>query len=95
MFDYIVIDNPPVNIVADTKIANRCVDFTTYVVRAGVLDRKDICMIEDIYQSKTLNNMGVLLTDVNYESLYYSMGYGNVYGHRDYIRYGKDYYKEK
>ena len=82
-FDYILIDNPPVNIVADTKISNRCADFTAYIVRAGVLDRKDLNIIEDIYQSHILKNMGLILTDVDYERLYYSLGYkgyGKVYG---------------
>ena len=74
-FDYIVIDNPPVNIVADTKISNRCTDFTAYVVRAGVLYRSELNIVEDIYQSGVLNNMGIILTDVDYERLYYSLGY--------------------
>lgn len=82
-FDYIVIDNPPVNIVADTKISNRCVDFTAYVVRAGVLNREELNIVEDIYQSKVLNNMGIILTDIDYEKLYYTIGYrgyGKGYG---------------
>ena len=37
-FDYIIVDNPPVDIVADTKISNRCADFTAYIQRHGVLD---------------------------------------------------------
>ena len=84
-FDYIVIDNPPVNIVADTKISNRCVDFTAYVVRAGVLNREELNIVEDIYQSKVLNNMGIILTDIDYEKLYYTIryrGYGKGYGSR-------------
>ena len=82
-FDYILIDNPPLNIVADTKITNRCTDLTIYIIRAGVLDRKDVRIVEDIYISETLKNMGVVLTDVDYERLYYSLGYkgyGKAYG---------------
>lgn len=93
-FDYILLDNSPLPVVADAKIANRCADLTAYVVRAGVLDRRELSAIEALYQEQTLNNMGVLITDVDYERLYYSVGYkgyGKGYGYR-YGEYGKGYY---
>lgn len=83
-FDYIIIDNPPVNIVADTTISNRVADITLYVVRAGVLDRRSLPMIDIIYREKKLNNMGIVITDIDYSKLYYSVGYqgyGKYYGY--------------
>ena len=87
-FDYIIVDNPPVDIVADTKISNRCADFTAYIVRAGVLDRNQLYAVEETYKSEALNNMGIILTDVDYEKLHYSLGYNGGNKTYGYSRYG-------
>ena len=94
-FDFVVIDHPPMGIVADTGIANRVADTTLYVVRAGVLNRRELDSIQELYQEQKLCNMGVVITDVDYERLYYSVGYsgyGKRYGYSGYTQYGKGYY---
>lgn len=90
-FDYIIIDNPPVNIVADTRISNRCADITLYVIRAGVIDRRELISIQERYENKELNNLNIIITDVDYEALYYSIGYNGYekgYGY-SYVQKGK------
>ncbi|MEG1737746.1 MAG: polysaccharide biosynthesis tyrosine autokinase [Odoribacter sp.] len=95
-FDYIVLDHPPMHIVSDTAIANRVVDITLYVVRAGYLSRKELSVVQDLYKEQKLHNMGIVITDVDYERLYYSVGYtgyGKRYGYYGgYSAYGKGYY---
>jgi len=91
-FDFIILDNPPLGIVADTGIANRVADITLYVIRVGRLDRRQLPAIQEVYTSNQLRNMAVVLTDINYEALNYSMGYtgyGKYYGYR---YYGHTYY---
>ncbi|MCR5395531.1 MAG: polysaccharide biosynthesis tyrosine autokinase [Bacteroidales bacterium] len=91
-FDYIILDNPPLGIVADTGIANRVADLTLYVMRVGYLDRRQLPAVQDVYTSHQLRNMAVVLTDIDYEVLNYSMGYtgyGKYYGYR---YYGHTYY---
>jgi capsular exopolysaccharide synthesis family protein len=91
-FDFIILDNPPLGIVADTGIANRVADLTLYVIRVGHLDRRQLPAVQEIYRSNQLRNMAVVLTDINYEILNYSMGYtgyGKYYGYR---YYGHTYY---
>lgn len=91
-FDFVILDNPPLGIVADTGIANRVADITLYVVRVGTLDRRQLPAIQDVYNSNQLRNMAIVLTDINYEMLNYSMGYtgyGKYYGYR---YYGHTYY---
>lgn len=91
-FDFIILDNPPLGIVADTGIANRVADITLYVIRVGNLDRRQLPAIQEVYASNQLRNMAVVLTDINYEALNYSMGYtgyGKYYGYR---YYGHTYY---
>lgn len=91
-FDYIIIDTPPVDIVADTSISNRVVDATIFVVRVGKLDRRQLAAIQEIYQTGRLKNMAIVINDVDYDALNYSMGYsgyGKAYGYR---YYGSSYY---
>ena len=56
-YDYIIVDNVPVGIIADATIANRIADLTVFVVRAGRLDRRMLPDIEKLYEEKKLKNM--------------------------------------
>ena len=79
-YDYIIVDNVPVGLVADAVIANRIADLTIFVVRAGKLDRRQLPDIEKLYQDKKLKNMALLLNGANPEHHGYGYGYG--YGHK-------------
>jgi capsular exopolysaccharide synthesis family protein len=98
-FDYVIIDNPPVNVVSDAAISNRVVDISLYVIRAGHLNRRDLTFVESLYEEKKLKNMAIVITDIDYERIYYSVGYsgyGKGYGtygsYGKYYKYGKNYY---
>lgn len=83
-YDYIVVDNVPVGMVADATIANRIADLTIFVVRAGRLDRRQLPDIEKLYQEKVLNNMALILNGADLERHGYgygSYGYGYGYGY--------------
>lgn len=53
-YDYIFIDCPPIDIVADTQIIEQYADRTLFVVRAGLLDRSLLPELESIYQEKAV-----------------------------------------
>lgn len=81
-YDYIVVDNVPVGLVADATIANRIADLTIFVVRAGRLDKRQLPDIEKLYQEKVLNNMALILNGADLERRgYSSYGYGYGYGY--------------
>ena len=83
-YDYIVVDNVPVGLVADATIANRIADITIFVVRAGMLDKRQLPDIEKLYQEKVLNNMALILNGADLEHRGYgygSYGYGYGYGY--------------
>ena len=81
-YDYIVVDNVPVGVVADATIANRIADLTIFVVRAGRLDKRQLPDIEKLYQEKVLNNMALILNGADLERRgYSSYGYGYGYGY--------------
>ena len=83
VYDYIIIDCPPIEIVADASIINKHVDVTLYVLRSGLLDRQMLPEIERYYEEKRFNNMVLLLNGTTEESNGYGYrryGYGYGYG---------------
>lgn len=47
-----LIDCPPVELVADTQIIEKLADRTVFVVRAGLLERSMLAELEKIYEEK-------------------------------------------
>lgn len=80
-YDYIIVDNVPVGLIADATIANRIADLTIFVVRAGKLDRRQLPDIEKLYQEKKLKNMALVLNGANPERHGYGYSYGYGYGY--------------
>ena len=73
-YDYIIVDNVPAGMVADASIVNRVADLTIFVVRSGVMDRRQLPELEKMYREEQLCNMCVVLNGVFYERRSY--GYG-------------------
>lgn len=88
-YDYVFVDCPPVEIVADASIVNRYVDQTLFVIRAKVMDKAFLPEIEQWYQEKRYKNLSILLNGTSGDS-----GYGyHRYGYHRYGRYGYGYGK--
>ena len=85
-YDYVFIDCPPVEIVADAAIINRYVDLTLFVVRAKMLERAFLPEIDQWYTDKKYTNLAILLNGTDATSDHY--GY-HKYG---YHKYGYHYY---
>ena len=51
-YDYVFIDCPPLDIVADTQIIERVTDRTIFIVRAGMLERSMLKELENIYAKR-------------------------------------------
>lgn len=84
-YDYVFIDCPPVDIVADTQILEKVADRTFFVVRAGLLECNMLSEVENLYTQKKLKNMAVILNGTENESRRY--GYRR-YGYKYEYRYG-------
>ena len=86
-YDYVIIDCPPVEIVADAAVINRYADLTLFIVRAGVMERGFLPDIEQWYEEKKYKNLSVILngtTDAMGRYGYHKYGY-----HYGYYGYGK------
>ena len=85
-YDFIFLDCPPVEMVADPAIINRFADLTLFVVRAGVLEKALLPEIDQWYQDRKFNNLAVLLNGTDSKGGKY--GY-HKYGYHSYS-YGTD-----
>lgn len=80
-YDYVFIDCPPVEIVADTQIIEKLADRTIFVIRSGLMQRSMLGDIEQFYKDKKFKNMSLILNGTKAQ--------GGRYGH--YYRYGYHY----
>ncbi|MDO4211225.1 MAG: polysaccharide biosynthesis tyrosine autokinase [Bacteroidales bacterium] len=88
-YDYIFLDCPPVEIVADASIIRNYADLTVFVIRAHVFERSMLPEIDDFYNTKRYPNMVMVLNGT--EDAFKSYGYhryGYSYGYRYGYRYG-------
>ncbi len=60
-YDYIFLDCPPAELVADASIIAPLADITIFILRAGLLDRRMIPEIDRIYDSHRYHNFMVIL----------------------------------
>ena len=83
-YDYIFLDCPPIDIVADSSIVTEIADMTVFVMRAGQMDKKVLPNIEDLYASDKYRHMTLILNGVDIKYKKYGYGkssYGYGYGY--------------
>ncbi|NBH91952.1 GumC family protein [Duncaniella muris] len=84
-YDYVILDCPPVEIVADAAIISRYAEMTLFIIRAHLMDRSFLADIENWYQERRYPNISVILNGTRSEFSHYG---GSRYG---YQRYGYHY----
>lgn len=94
-YDYILIDCPPIELVADTHIIGKYADRTIFVVRAGLLERSMLPELETLYIEHKFKNMTVLLNGTEGNGSYrYGYRYGYHYGYGSSYYYGNEKQKQ-
>lgn len=83
-YDYIFIDCPPVDIVADAQIIEKWADRTIFVVRSGLLDRSMLSELENMYTGKRFKNLSMILNGTESTGGSYGYRYGYHYGYASY-----------
>ena len=94
-YDYVIIDCPPIDIVADTQIIEENADRTLFVIRAGLLNRDMLYELEDMYEEKRLKNMAIILNGTYSSQGRYGYRYGYSYGYGYGYGYGYHYHSKK
>ena len=83
MYDYIIIDSVPALVIADALITSRIADLSLYVVREGLLDRRQLPDIDNLYRHNKLRNMSIVLNGASERSHRYGYGYTYTYASAD------------
>ncbi|MCR4824643.1 MAG: polysaccharide biosynthesis tyrosine autokinase [Bacteroidales bacterium] len=95
-YDFVIIDCPPIEIVADTQIIERSCDRTFFVIRAGLLERAMLPELEAIYKEGKFKNMAMILNgSTQAGSGHYGYRYGYRYGYHSYGYHSYGYYGDK
>ncbi|MBQ8543002.1 MAG: polysaccharide biosynthesis tyrosine autokinase [Bacteroidaceae bacterium] len=87
-YRYVLIDCPPIDMVADTHIIEKFADRTFFLVRAGVMERAMVPDIETLYNENKLKNISVILNGVDATGNRYGYKYSYRYGYHRSYHYG-------
>lgn len=85
-YDYVFIDCPPIEVVADASIITEEVDMTVFVMRAKQMHKDVLPEIEGLYKSGKYRHMTMILNCVDIQYKKYGYGkssYGYGYGNAD------------
>lgn len=92
-YDFIFLDCPPIEIVADASIIKKYADVSVFVVRAGLMDRRALKDVEALYKEKKYNRLALMLNGTTYvSSKYGNYRYGYSYGYG--YNYDGSYYNQ-
>jgi len=91
-YDYIILDTPPVALVADALELLEYVDASMYVVRQDYTKKGMLNFINDKYRKKELSNISFLYNHYDQKGKY-GYGYGYGYGTYGYGAYGNGYHE--
>ena len=99
-FDYIIIDTAPVGMVSDALTLGKFADCTLYVTRQGHTYKKQVALIDEMYTTKKLPHLSVILNDIKMPAgggYYgnYGYGYGYGYGEKNKNHYYQDEVRPK
>jgi capsular exopolysaccharide synthesis family protein len=79
-FDMVIVDSAPVGMVSDGYVLANYADATLFVVRHNYTFKKQLAMVQSIYQDKKLPHLSLVINDVKAQ-----IGYGSYQG---YVNYG-------
>lgn len=91
IYDFIIIDTPPIAIVTDALLVSNLTDLYLFVVRQRYSSKNTLGLIEEIYNHDSIKNMGIIMNDISLTGYYgyglrygYAPGYGYTYGYNYY-----------
>ncbi|NDP28822.1 MAG: polysaccharide biosynthesis tyrosine autokinase [Flavobacterium sp.] len=86
LYDFIILDSAPVQMVSDTLNFSHLADVTVYVSKFNYTDKSSLVQLNKFIKKQQLKNVGILLNGVNSKSSYgynYGINYGYGYNYSD------------
>lgn len=88
-YEYVIIDTPPLGLLADWFIMSQFIDAGVYIVRHNYTRKPLLKKLSDLYKEKKVVNMSIVINDISQKSAGYGYGYGS-YGYD----YGYSYFEK-
>jgi len=88
LYDYVIVDTPPLGIVSDAFLIMKYSDINVYVVRENYSKKDYITSLNEQFEQGKFENLSILVNDSGFGKSY-GYGYGN-YGYGN----GSGYYDE-
>ncbi len=86
-YDYVFIDCPPVDVVADANVVSEYVDMVLFVVRAGLMRKDMLPIVDTFYHDKKFPSLSLILNGTSVtKTMGTKYGYGYGYGYGNYIK---------
>jgi capsular exopolysaccharide synthesis family protein len=89
-FEVVIMDTAPIGLVSDAITLGKYADCTLYIIRQGHTFRRQLSMIQELYVSRKLPKLSLLLNDVRAAGGYYGGYYGGAYGYYGGYSHGRD-----
>lgn len=84
-FDIVIVDTPPIAVVADGIQISAYADVNLFIVRLGYTNKNLFTLLNDLNTDKNIKNLYLVVNDVK-SSDYYGYGHYNYYGRKYYTR---------
>jgi len=81
LYDFIILDTAPVQIVSDTLNFSYLADVTVFVVKYDYTDKSNLVQVNNFIKKDQLKNVGIVINGVNMKTSY-GYGYGASYGYQ-------------
>ena len=86
LYDFIILDTAPVQMVSDTLNFSHLADVTVYVTKFNYTDKSSLVQLNKFINKEQLKNVGILINEVNMKSSYgynYGVNYGYGYQYQE------------
>jgi capsular exopolysaccharide synthesis family protein len=86
LYDFIILDTAPVQMVSDTLNFSHLADVTVYVTKFNYTDKSALVRLNNFIKKEQLKNVGILINGVNTKSSYgynYGINYGYGYQYQE------------
>jgi capsular exopolysaccharide synthesis family protein len=86
LYDFIILDTAPIQMVSDTLNFSHLADVTIYVMKFNFTDKNSLIQLNNFIKKEQLKNVGILINDVNRKSSYgynYGVNYGYSYQYQE------------
>jgi tyrosine-protein kinase Etk/Wzc len=88
-YDYVIVDTPPVGMVADAMLIGKLSDLTLMLVRIRFTRKVIFDLIDELQESNNIENMALVVNDIKAYSSYSGNGYYKYYHVKEKQRFWK------